>query len=176
MRNCRQESDFYLILDPRIKLIWFDKSGAWTIYSITAADLTTQGARASVAIVLTELLDGKYYYHWIYIINIEYISLNILVSATDGLTCFFFYFNNNTCTWIYKNAQTTNNNDKCKQYDMFCLTHKIIMQYVMSNNVINLKQFFDLHFLWFPITHALYCQVVWIWTNDWNMLKSLYTP
>ena len=50
------------------------------------------------------------------------------------------------------------------------------MQYVMSNNVINLKQFFDLHFKWFPITHALYCQVVWIWTNDWNMLKSLYTP
>ena len=89
---------------------------------------------------------------------------------------FFFYFNNNTCTLIYKNAQTTNNNDKCKQYDMFCLTHKIIMQYVMSNNVINLKQFFDLHFLWFPITHALYCQVVWIWTNDWNMLKSFYTP
>ena len=89
---------------------------------------------------------------------------------------FFYYFNNNTCTLIYKNAQTTNNNDKCKQYDMFCLTHKIIMQYVMSNNVINLKQFFDLHFLWFPITHALYCQVVWIWTNDWNMLKSFYTP
>ena len=29
MRNCRQESDFYLILDPRIKLIWFDKSGTW---------------------------------------------------------------------------------------------------------------------------------------------------
>ena len=28
MRNCKQESDFYLILDPRIKLIWFDKSGA----------------------------------------------------------------------------------------------------------------------------------------------------
>ena len=28
--NCRQESDFYLILDPRIKLIWFDKSGAST--------------------------------------------------------------------------------------------------------------------------------------------------
>ena len=27
MRNCRQESDFYLILDPRIKLIWFDKCG-----------------------------------------------------------------------------------------------------------------------------------------------------
>ena len=27
MRNCRQESDFYLILDPLIKLIWFDKSG-----------------------------------------------------------------------------------------------------------------------------------------------------
>ena len=89
---------------------------------------------------------------------------------------FFFYFNNNTCTLIYKNAQTTNNNDKCKQHDMFCLTHKIIMQYVMSNNVINLKQFFDLHFLWFPITHALYCQVVWIWTNDWNMLKSFYIP
>ena len=26
--NCRQESDFYLILDPWIKLIWFDKSRA----------------------------------------------------------------------------------------------------------------------------------------------------
>ena len=28
MWNCRQENDFYLILDPRIKLIWFDKSRA----------------------------------------------------------------------------------------------------------------------------------------------------
>ena len=26
--NCWQESDFHLILDPWIKLIWFDKSGA----------------------------------------------------------------------------------------------------------------------------------------------------
>ena len=81
---------------------------------------------------------------------------------------FFCYFNNNTCTWIYKNAQTTNNIYKCKQYDRFCLTHKIIMQYVMSND--------NLHFTWFPTTHALYCQVLWIWTTYWNMLKSLYTP
>ena len=29
MRNFRQESDFYFILDPWIKLIWFDKSRAW---------------------------------------------------------------------------------------------------------------------------------------------------
>ena len=28
-KPCRQESDFYLILDPWIKLIWFDKSRAW---------------------------------------------------------------------------------------------------------------------------------------------------
>ena len=78
---------------------------------------------------------------------------------------------------MYMNIQEcTNNSYKCKQYDRFCLTQKIEMQYVMSNNVINLKQFFDLHFPWFSITHALYCQVVWFWTNDWNMLKSLYTP
>ena len=109
-------------------------------------------------------------------VTMELEGLQIRTWQVLPSTFFFFYFNNNTCTLIYKNAQTTNNNDKCKQYDMFCLTHKIIMQYVMSNNVINLKQFFDLHFLWFPITHALYCQVVWIWTNDWNMLKSLYTP
>ena len=31
MRNCRQENDFYLNLDPRIKLIWFDKSRAWSV-------------------------------------------------------------------------------------------------------------------------------------------------
>ena len=37
MRNCRHESDFYLILDPRIKLIWFDKSGAWPLISLVVS-------------------------------------------------------------------------------------------------------------------------------------------
>ena len=36
MRNC---SDFYLILDPRIKLIWFDKSRAWVwVWKLSSED------------------------------------------------------------------------------------------------------------------------------------------
>ena len=37
MRNCRQESDFYLILDPRIKLIRFDKTKYWDLPCIYAS-------------------------------------------------------------------------------------------------------------------------------------------
>ena len=35
---------------------------------------------------------------------------------------------------------------KCKQYDRICLIHKIIMQYVISNNVFYQKQFFEVTF------------------------------
>ena len=41
MQNCRQESDFYLTLDPWIKLIPLDKSRAWSCHPYTHANIST---------------------------------------------------------------------------------------------------------------------------------------
>ena len=97
MWNCRQESDFYLILDPWITLIRFDKSRARVVVKISRSKVKS----LSKCIILRNSLrlpSHLIYINMIYIHTYMYIYIHPYVYV---YVCVYVYIYTHTHIYIY---------------------------------------------------------------------------